>query len=378
VIEQVLNYSVIQQVSLAILVVSLLIQAVYYFFYFLKPALWKQKEVSNNTPPISVIICAKNEEENLRKNLPVICEQKYKDFEVIVVNDCSQDDTEILLGELELKYKNLRHTTIEPDRKFMHSKKLAVSIGIKSAKCDNLVFTDADCYPVSNNWLSEIAKSYTSDKSIVLGYGGYEKQKGLLNLMICFETLFIAMQYIGKAINGRAYMGIGRNMSYKKTLFYGGKGFKSHIYLQSGDDDLFINEHSTKDNTTIQISQDSITRSEPVNKFSQWIKQKRRHLTTAKYYRAADKFYLITENLSRFLFYTTAILSFILVPEIVFTITIISIRLIFQLIIFKLNMNKLNEKGFLLLVPIFDIFMPVLYLCLIFVNKLNRKNSKWR
>ncbi len=377
-IEQVLNYSVIQQVSLAILVVSLLIQAVYYFFYFLKPALWKQKEVSNNTPPISVIICAKNEEENLRKNLPVICEQKYKDFEVIVVNDCSQDDTEILLGELELKYKNLRHTTIEPDRKFMHSKKLAVSIGIKSAKCDNLVFTDADCYPVSNNWLSEIAKSYTSDKSIVLGYGGYEKQKGLLNLMICFETLFIAMQYIGKAINGRAYMGIGRNMSYKKTLFYGGKGFKSHIYLQSGDDDLFINEHSTKDNTTIQISQDSITRSEPVNKFSQWIKQKRRHLTTAKYYRAADKFYLITENLSRFLFYTTAILSFILVPEIVFTITIISIRLIFQLIIFKLNMNKLNEKGFLLLVPIFDIFMPVLYLCLIFVNKLNRKNSKWR
>lgn len=376
-IELFLHQSTFIQVCFLVLAISLFIQLLFYFIVYLRPKLWKQKTKAQCSEPVSVIICARNEEDNLRKFLPLVLEQNYPDFEVIVVNDCSQDNTEILLGELEQRYQQLRHTTIELDRKFTHGKKLAVNIGIKSAKNNRLVFIDADCYPVSKNWLKEISNSYTINKQIVLGYGGYEKKKGLLNIIIRFDAFFIAMQYLGMAIAGRPYMGVGRNMSYLKSLYTRGKGFASHYHIQSGDDDLFINEHAQKSNTAVMISAESFTRSVPHSSFTDWAKQKKRHLTTAPFYNKTDKFILSIEPFSRFLFYLMlAVLLWIKAP-IVFLGAIFGVRLIVQLTIIKLVMNKFNEKGFWLLTPFMDVFLPIIQLFFIFSNQLNAKYSKW-
>jgi len=174
---------------------------------------------------------------------------------------------------------------------------------MKAAKNELLVFTDADCYPVSNKWLQEISKAYTHKKQIVLGYGGYETKKGLVNKLIRFDTLFIAMQYLGFALSGRPYMGVGRNLSYVKTLFFKGVGFSKHYHLISGDDDLFINDNANKNNTAVVISAESFTRSIPQTSFVNWAKQKKRHLTTGKLYKFGNKFFLSLEPFSRFIFY---------------------------------------------------------------------------
>jgi glycosyltransferase involved in cell wall biosynthesis len=367
-----------QQVLFAVFLFATIIQSIYYYFVFLRPARWKRKDENKNHEPLSVIICAKNEHENLKINLPKILSQKYEKFEVIVVNDCSEDDTEMLLGELEQKHRNLRHTTIEPDNKFFHGKKLAVTIGIKSAKYNQLVFTDADCYPVSENWLNEISKSYLDNKQIVLAYGGYEKGKGLLNKIIRFDTLFIGMQYLGFALCGRPYMGIGRNLSYLKQIFFSGTGFSKHYKLLSGDDDLFINENAYKDNTAIVLSKESFTKSKPQIKYRQWAKQKKRHLTTGKYYKFEDKFFIGLEQSSRLLFYITFAALLILKADIVLTFSIFGFRFITQLLIIKLNMNKMGEKGFWLLTPLFDILLPIIHFNFIISNKLNTRNNKWK
>lgn len=371
-------FSVEQLIILGGATLAVLIQFCYYIFVYLRPVIYKQKEFKSTDEPISVVICARNEHDNLSKFLPKILEQDYPDFEVIVVNDCSEDDTEMLLGEMESKYKHLKHTTIEPDRKFLHGKKLALTVGMKGAKNNQLVFTDADCYPTSKKWLSSLNKSYIINKQVVLGYGGYESRKGLLNKIIRFDTTIIAMQYFGFALAGRPYMGVGRNLSYLKSIFFNGRGFSKHYHLISGDDDLFINENAHKENTAVLLAPESFTRSIPQVNFSSWVKQKKRHLTTGKHYKFGDKFFLSLEPLSRFLFYTAIILLFVVKVSPIIIGSVFAFRFLMQITVIKLIMNKFDEKGFWLLTPVFDIILPIFHLFFIISNKLNKRKSKWK
>jgi len=367
-----------QLVVFVVFASATLVQLFYYLVLYIRVPFWKRREINPNHEPISVIICARNEFENLGKHLPSILTQDFPEFEVVVVNHCSEDDTEMLLAEMKLKYKNLKSTFIAPNQKFGQGKKLALTIGMKAATYNRLVFTDADCFPVSDQWLMEMSKSYTPNKQVVLGYGGFLKEKSIVNTFIQFDTLFIAMQYLGFALAGRPYMGVGRNLSYLKTLFFSGKGFSGHYSILSGDDDLFINENAIKANTAVCISKESITRSIPQPNFEQWAKQKKRHLTTATYYKTSDKLLIGFENSSRFLFYVGFVYLLFLNWQPLLILGIFSFRLLTQLVIIKLTMNKFNEKGFWLLTPLFDIILPIIHIIFIISNKLNYRKNKWK
>ena len=235
---------------------QLLFNCFYYLGIYFRFIFYKKKAFCCTCAqePVSVIICARNEADNLDNYLPVILSQDYPDYEVIVVNDCSTDNSDIILKKYLEQYPQLRISTIKEDKKFSHGKKLAVTIGIKAAKYDRLLFTDGDCKPESNQWLSLMAANFSADTSIVLGYGGYFPQPGLLNKYIRYDTLMIALQYFSFALCKIPYMGVGRNLAYKRSLFYAGKGFSTHFHLASGDDDLFVNENATKTNTAIELS----------------------------------------------------------------------------------------------------------------------------
>lgn len=369
------NLSIAEFITFVVLLVALLIQLFHYLFVAAKVGFFAdKKEKTKVTLPVSVIICAKNEEENLRNFLPSVLQQNYPAFEVVVINDGSQDATETLLAEWEQSYKNLRHSTIELNPNFQHGKKLALSIGIKSATYEHLVFTDADCYPVSEYWLQSLMNTYTENNEIVLGYGKYEQKKGVLNLLIRFDTFLIGLQYLGMAMLKKPYMGVGRNLSYKKNLFFKGKGFSSHYHLLSGDDDLFVNEHANKKNTSVCLNKNSFTCSLPPQTLKEWAAQKKRHFSTYRFYKFSDKLILSIEPFSKLLFYLALILSFF-TPFYLIGICFYLFRLLVQAVVLKLGMNKLNEKGFLLLLPFFDIFFPMFQL---FLLRRSRKYAKLR
>lgn len=254
-------------------------------------------------PSVSVIVCAKDEAENLERNLPEVLSQDYQDFEVIVVDDASGDETADVLTRLSSVYDNLRVRTVPAGAKFTSSKKFAVSLGIKAAKNDILLFTDADCRPASKLWISTMVRNFTPGVRIVLGYGAYESKKGLVSYAISYDTVTIAMQYLSCAVSGMPYMGVGRNLAYRKSFFLSTKGFSSHLDLQSGDDDLFVNEYADAGNTKVEISPLSVTVSAPKSTIWQWFVQKQRHLTTSVRYKPSSKAVLGCEMFSRALFY---------------------------------------------------------------------------
>jgi glycosyltransferase involved in cell wall biosynthesis len=356
---------------------SLLIQVVFYLGIYARLFFCPKNRISGNSEPVSVIICARNEAENLERFLPAVLNQQYADYEVIVVNDGSSDDTESIIRLFQAQYPHLRTTTIREDKKFSHGKKLAVTIGIKAARHDILVFTDADCEPSSNQWLKQMAAGFTDGKNIVLGYGGYFSQKGLLNKYIRYDTLVIATQYLSFAISGIPYMGVGRNLAYRKSFFQKTQGFTSHLHLLSGDDDLFVNEYATRQNVSVEFSPEGHTRSEPSNTFKKWVYQKRRHFTTAPLYKSGHKALLFLEPASRLLFYILLGVLLLFPALQIWVLSAFVFRLIVQLTIIKNSMIRFKENNLLLYSIMFDVFALFINFGLFISNRISVRNRTW-
>lgn len=261
------------------------IQLVYTILFFGRLAYYKQKTSNTALPPVSVVIAARNESDNLFENLPKILDQNYPaPFEVVVVNHQSIDDSKYLLEALKRTYPQLVVMEVEKSKHLLPSKKLPLTLGIKKAKYEHLILTDADCSPASEFWLQRMAEQFTEQKQLVLGYGPYKTEQGFLNKVIRFDTTMIAVHYFSLALNRVPYMGVGRNMAYTKTLFDSVKGFKSHYAVASGDDDLFVQEAAKKRNYAIQLAPDSYQFSDPKTTWETFFIQKARHYSTSPRY----------------------------------------------------------------------------------------------
>lgn len=357
---------------------SLLSLLIYYWALFSRFAFFSSPEKKGDrSSPVSVVICAKNEYHNLIRFLPHILEQDHPEFEVIVVNDQSDDETEELLEELKSKYNHLTAINLKQSLNFFRGKKFPLSIGIRSAKHENVVLTDADCRPRTNRWITMMAENFTRDTEVVLGYGAYARKPGLLNLLIRFDTMHIALQYFSFALAGFPYMGVGRNLAYRKSLFFKQKGFTSHYRIPSGDDDLFINKAANRANTAIEIRKQAHTVSEPKTSFSQWFRQKKRHLSTGKYYKPLHKFLLSVYSGSLFVFYATFIVLLALGNNIPLVLALFGIKLLSFLILFKKTCSQLEEKKLFLFSPLIEVIFVLLNPLLLFVNLIVKQN-KWK
>lgn len=374
------DYRVYEYILLGLMSFIFLVQLFYYLVYYAQVPAFRGSKIAytDKKEPVSVVICAKNESENLSNNLPLILEQDYPDYEVVVVNDCSDDDSQDVLEEFQKKYSHLKVTQIKHDEKFTHGKKLALTIGIKAAKNDWLLLTDADCKPEGNKWISTMQRSFTPTNQIVLGYGGYYQEKGFLNKLIRYETFFIALQYLSFAIRKIPYMGVGRNLAYRKSLFMQNKGFASHAHLFSGDDDLFINEVATGKNTLVEFSLRAHTRSVPKKSFNSWVLQKRRHLSSGNLYKLKHKILLGSELFSRLLFYLFVLLLLVDYRTWYVGLAFFVIRVIVQLWVFAKAMRKLNEKKIFIFSIIFDFVLPFLHIYLYITNTINSKQFRWK
>lgn len=317
-------------------------------------------------PPLSVVICARNESENLRRNLPAILKQDYPDFEVIVINDGSTDESEDLLSELEEEYPNLYHSFTPDSARYISRKKLALTLGIKASKYDWLVFTEADCTPVSDKWLRRIARNFTPSTDIVLGYSGYERGKGWLHKRVSFDSLFTSLRYLGFALAGKPYMGIGRNLAYRKELFFKVKGFSTHLNMQRGEDDLFINQIANENNTRVETSPDSVIRMQPVERYKDWKEEKVSYMATARFYKGSQRWLLGLETATRLLFYV-ACLSGIVFGILSFHWLAAGLALLLWIVRYSAQAYVINKtanemgdnRSYYFTLPIFDIIRPL-------------------
>ncbi len=363
-----------------------MIQLAYYWLVFAKLAFYRGGDsAAQPSGPVSIVICAKNEEANLHKNLPLILEQEYyhpqtglPNYEVLVVDDNSDDGSEYVLNDLKKAYPHLNVLYLNQEGKLIRGKKFPLSVGIREARFNTLLLTDADCVPASRQWLSKMVGAYDAGTEVVLGYGPYFKENGFLNTSIRFETFFTALQYLSFALAGKPYMGVGRNLSYTKQLFMSNKGFSGHTHIASGDDDLFINKVANHRNTRVVIAPETFMYSEPKQSWEQWQSQKQRHMSTGKHYTTAHQLRLGIFSASHFLFWL--LLPFVAILALEWWPVVLGVfvlRLCCEWFIFGKSMQQLRERDLVKWVPVFDFLLFIYYFKMapaVFSNK----SSKWK
>ena len=354
------SYNSFSFIVLIVFGLSLLIQLLYHWGKFSKVAFFKKvgrPKLDEELEPVSIVICARDVYEYLIDLIPALLTQDYPDYEIVVVNDCSDDETEEYLKDLERREPKIKPVQLKQHLNFFNGKKFPLSMGIKSAKNDIIVLTECNCMPVNDQWLRSVVNRYNNQTEIVIGYSPYVQKKSTLNRIMRFDALQNGLLYLSAALSRRPYMGVGRNLSYRKELFYRNKGFISHYMTSVGDDDLFISQVANKKNTEVLIDAENAILTTPTSSFKLWIRQKSSRYSTVSKYNVGARISLSLFYLSQFLFYASFIALLCLKPAFVITngaafyipilVFFFLLRFGTQLIIYHKASKRLGEKGLL-------------------------------
>lgn len=368
---------------LIIFIASVAFQLYFIFFVFTKINQYDSPENKTLTPEsVSVIVCAWNELENLKSLIPLLNNQEYSAFEIIIVDDRSLDGTFDYLSTQCAAFQKIRFLRVEKTPNHLSSKKYALTLAIMSAKYNNILLTDADCRPQSNNWIAGMAACLTPDKEIVLGFSPYFKEKGFLNNFIQYETFNTAIQYLSFAITGMPYMGVGRNLMYRKSIFLKNKGFAKHTNIVGGDDDLFMNDVANEHNTAICLNPETFMYSFPKTTWQTWYRQKRRHLSVSTYYKFQHKINLgglATSQILTWLCFMILVPIYFHKPLVYWILAVFLFRLISQWIVFLKANKRLDNTLGIITLSFWDGIFALYFLLMGITNFIpRRRKMRWR
>jgi glycosyltransferase involved in cell wall biosynthesis len=361
--------------------VAIFLQVIYFIVFIV--ALNKKKlsaktvSVQSTREPVSIIVCAHDEEQNLRELLPLLVNQKYPEFEVIVINDRSNDTTFDFLLEEGRKDPRIRMVNVDRIPPHVNGKKYSLTLGIKAAKHDLLLLTDADCRPDGENWISSMSNAFEEKTQFVLGVSPYLKGKGFLNLFIRFESLLTALQYCSFALLNNPYMGVGRNLAYRKSFFLSGKGFHEFMNVTGGDDDLYVNQHATSSNTALVIDKAATTYTFAENTWLSFFQQKKRHLSVGKYYKFKHRFLLGVFMVSWLLCWLTMVPAIIFSTNFYIVPALMVFRIFMLIFAFNTALRRMDQKFELWTLPFLDFLFSIYYLTTGVIS-LGSKKVRWK
>jgi glycosyltransferase involved in cell wall biosynthesis len=387
-IIELLENSLFASILTGILFVCTLVLGVYYFRLLkLKPE--KHYSDLSDQRPISVVIATRNEHDQVRQNLPFFLDQNYANFEVVVVIDDSDKDLVYIMNEFEKRYSNLKIVSFDWARNFFVSRKFAESVGIKSATHDRILLSHISTRPASPEWISQMSNTLSDNKKIVIGYYTLASKTSLLNAFVRFDTFFYTLRYLRAAISGNPFTADSRNLAFDRSLFHETKTVARFYNVNTGDEDMFVNKAATADNTTIEIHPNAFVKGQEAINFGDWFSKKIRHRVLLREFKAANRLGLAIHDWFMALFYlvlfaifgcsflpTTSIFD---VPLELLMIAggIVLLKLLAQWIVFKRIMSRFKERGFLLLIPVFDLMKLILLPVLLFVG-LFTKRITWK
>ena len=385
-----LYFSSFEYIVLLLIIATFGLQIYYYTGVFGRVA-FKSRKKNLSSPasePVSIIICARNEYEALQQHLTPLLEQDYPEYEVVVVNYGSEDDSDVLLASTQRQYPHLSFRTLVKDEVFTHSKKMPLGVGIKAAKYDLLLFIDADCRPSGPQWLRAMQRHFTDKTEIVLGYTRLENNPAWIRA----DRFMQALHYLGKALRRKPYMGIGSNLAYRKNLFFDNKGFDVRITEKVCEDRIFINKVATRTNTEAPLTAEAATVSALRISSQRWRRERLRELHSFKLCKKKHRFPELSEAVIRLIFFTAMAIAVVqqigksaLQTEyclVLFSLTsVFIVRFVLQIIVFIRAQRRLGEKGLIPILFLWDIVFPFIYIVLavnsLFPVKKIRNRGVW-
>lgn len=341
---------------------------IFYYLYFSSVLFQRKKKgITDSEKPISIIIFAKNSGEKLKKNLQYILDQEYPKFEVVLINNSSTDDTIEVIENFVDNNNNVSIIDVQNTEAFWGSKKYALTLGIKAAKYNHLLFTTADGRPTSKYWLAEINKTFRLKRTIILGYEKYKAKNNLTNIFVRFHNLILALQNFSFAKSSTPFMAFGSNFGYERKTFYNVKGFVNHMKTKEGENDLFLKDAANNNNVNFTISKDSLVTIDAPISFSNWFYKQRCKLALQTKYKFKHRFSISFFWISKLLFFVLGILLFFFYPwEIMLPITLGYFLILY--IIIGLSAKKLKEPHLVFFLPFLEIGLLLIQFSIFIAN----------
>lgn len=341
------------------------IELLYYYLLFARFSFMRKKsDTSHYQPAVSVVMVAKDAASVLLKTLPKFLNQQYGEFEVVVVNDHSQDDTRLLLVEYQQQYSNLKIVELDTSVTTIRGKKFALSMGIRCASHSCILITSPECAPTSTHWIEKMAAKFENDKQIVLGYSTFERRKNPFNRMLHFDCLVNAIQYFSLARINSTYRGNAWNMGFTEQMFVQQRGFASHNHIRYGEEDIFVSRSAKRNNTAIEFSREAITVLQRNARHDYWLDHKQGLYYTRKFNTFKNRFLLNFYAVVNLLFYVGLVLAILLsIGNVVLlstTLGIVALRILSQYLVFGYAAAKLNEKQVIPAILLYDILFAIL------------------
>ena len=351
----------IDQALLTASILFAIISWLYYFLIFTKIKITAVTPINQKLPGISLIVAARDAKKHLIDNLPSWLDQDYPEFEIIIANDRSSDGTTLYLTEQARIHSRLKVVQLDIDVVKTGGKKLALTLALKKAQYLYFILTDADCKPASKDWIRAMFQGFGDGNEIVLGVAPLTAGNGLLGSLIHYENTLTAMSYLGFGLQGKAYMGVGRNLAYSRKSYDSVNGFSSHYHIPAGDDDLFVQEASIKNNTGVVINPSAYTYSSGPKTWKQYWRQKQRHLWVGKNYSPNIKFQLFWFPFAQLAFYSLLIFWFFASVHWVWPVLVMIIKWIPEWIIFGLKAKLLKMPKATPIYPVLNFFQAFWY-----------------
>lgn len=325
-------------------------------------------------PSVSVVLIVHNDSASLERNLPFLLEQEYPDFEIVVVNYCSTDESRYILKVLSKFYTHLKVVNFTQDVNLFQGLKYPLSIGIRSASKQVVLLTEIDCIPATFGWIADMMSAYTeTDHQIVMGYTGLNISHNLLGCLQQYDNLVYQCQYLSAALRKHPYTGCGRNLSYRKKFFFDCNGFINHYVVSDGADDMFINQNATGANARVMLRSNSFVYAPSRPNFGKWHLHRKHRTVTRRTYPFLSKVRLILYPLSLVLFYTTLILLFLLTPcPWPVVAGLLFLKLFWQIICEAQAVKCFRLKGYHWFSPLFELYFLIANLILPFTPLRNK------
>lgn len=373
-------------VYLVILLTAIIVLSLYYGLTYMRVGRTKNKRATQILPPsddrlpsVSIVMVTHNEAAYLKDSLPYLLEQDYPDYEVVMVDYLSHDDTPFVLKVCSENYDNFKPVSFPEDVNMFQGKKYPLSIGIQSAKGDVILLTDPDCVPRSLTWVREMMKGYSvPGVKMVMSYAGIKQEKGLLNLFQQYDNLCDTASWMSASLSGHPYTATGRNLSYRRDFFFAQGAFCSHYSEPEGADDMFVNQNANGSNSILSLESGGFVDMEAKESFRQWRLLRRRRYATKRYYPTATKLRLALHPIAMVLFYA-AIATLLVqsvcpwfIPTALFVLT-----WTWQIVTFSRLTKRFEIKRVHFFAPLFEIYF-LLSNTILFFLALSKKNIRCR
>lgn len=355
------NFPILSLVLFGVLFLSFIFLILYYSLIYLRLGIFKNKkrEEKRTREPVSVVVYTKNQAYLLKDKLFSLLEQEYPDYEVIVVNHASQDETSFVLKVYTETYKNLKIVDIKEDVNVFQGRKYPLSIGIKCAKNDIIILTDTESVPSGYHWITEMESRFTKGVNIVLGYVSREATKKLLNGFSQYTYAEESASYMGFALLRAPYMGNGKNLAVRRSFFFNKGGFINHYAISEGYDVLFVNQNSTPSNTRLSLSEDSFVTAKSFPLFEDLVRHRKHQIKLYFHFKAKDKFLQILYPLMNIVYYVLfAILLLIDFPYELLLGTLV-LKFGWHIFSFYKYSKRFKQKKVFIFAPLYEFFFLI-------------------